>query len=108
VNLIDLCTSDTHSSAARQLTNRGYHALGEDTDPAVLVAVIKKLEKLAEGRLSPGRVTTITSQQTLPLIGDKSLDDFAALTKETLSFTKAYAMGALASALLICFIALFL
>jgi len=108
VNLIDLCTSDTHSSAARQLTNRGYHALGEDTDPATLVAVIKKLERLAEERLSPGRVATITSRQTLPLIGDKSLDDFATLTKETLSFTKAYATGAIASALLICFVALFL
>jgi putative membrane protein len=108
VNLIDLCTSDTHSSAARQLTNRGYHALGEDTDRAALVAVIKKLEKLAEERLSPGMVTTTTLQQTLPLIGDKSLDDFAALTKETLSFTKAYATGALVSALLICSIALFL
>lgn len=108
VNLIDLCTSDTHSSAARQLTNRGYHALGEDTDRAAVVGVILKLEKLAEDRLSPGKVTTFTSQQTLPLIGDKSLNDFAALTKETLSFTKAYATGALASALLICSIALFL
>lgn len=108
VNLIELCTSDTHSSAARQLTNRGYHALGEDTDRGVLLDTIKKLEKLAEGRLSPGRVTTITSRQTLPLIGDKSLDDFAALTKETLGFTKAYATGALASALVICSLALFL
>jgi hypothetical protein len=53
-------------------------------------------------------VATITSRQTLPLIGDKSLDDFATLTKETLSFTKAYATGAIASALLICFVALFL
>jgi putative membrane protein len=108
VELIDLCTSDTHSSAARQLTNRGYHALGEDTDLSALVSIIKKLEKLAEERLSPGSVTTITSQQTLPLVGDKSLDDFAALTKETLSFTKAYATGALASALVICSLALFL
>jgi putative membrane protein len=108
VNLIDLCTSDTHSSAARQLTSRGYHALGEDTDPQALVAAIKKLEKLAEERLSPGTVTTITSRQTLPLIGDKSLDDFAALTKQTLSFTKAYATGAVISALLVCAVAPFL
>lgn len=107
VDLIELCTSDTHKSAARYLTNRGYRALGEDSNRDTIVATIKKLEKLAEGRLSRGNVTTITSQLTLPLIGDKSLNDFAALTKETLSFTKAYASAALASSLVICFLTLF-
>lgn len=107
VDLIELCTSDTHNSAARSLTSRGYHALGEDSDRAALVATIKQLEKLAEGRLARGEVTTITSQLTLPLIGDKSIDDFATLTKEALSFAKAYASAALASALVICSLALF-
>jgi len=108
VDLIELCTSDTHNSAARYLTSRGYHALGEDSDRDALIATIKKLEKLAEGRLSRCEVTTITSQLTLPLIGDKSIEDFATLTKETLSFTKAYASAALVSALAICCVALFL
>jgi len=108
VDLIELCTSDTHNSAARSLTSRGYHALGEDSDPDALVATIKKLEKLAESRLSRCEVTTITSQLTLPLIGDKSIDDFAALTKEALGFAKAYARAALASVLVIWSLALFL
>ncbi len=107
VDLIELCTSDTHKSAARYLTDRGYRALGEDSDRDALVATIKKLEKLAEGRLSPGKAATITSELTLPLIGDKSLNDFATLTKETLNFTKAYASAALAAALVICSLALF-
>lgn len=107
VNLIELCTSDTHGSAARYLINRGYRALGEDTNRETLVATIKKLESLAESRLSRGKVATMTSQVMLPLIGDKSLKDFAALTKETLSFTKAYAGGALTSVLIICGLALF-
>jgi putative membrane protein len=108
VDLIEFCTSDTHKSAARYMTSRGYQALGEDSDIDALVATIKKLEKLAEGRLARGTMSTITSQLTLPLIGDKSLNDFATLTKETLRFTKTYATGALASALVICSLALFL
>ena len=107
VELIELCTSDTHNSAARYLSNRGYRALGEDSSQESLVDTIKKLEKMAEGRLSRGEVTIVTSQLTLPLIGAKSLNDFATLTKETLRFTKAYASGALASALVICSLALF-
>ncbi len=108
VDLIELCTSDTHNSAARQLTSRGYHALGEDTNRDALIATIKRLEKLAEGRLSRATVTTITSQLMLPLIGDRSIDDFAALTKETLRFSKAYASAALASVLVICSLTLIL
>jgi putative membrane protein len=107
VDLIELCTSDTHKSAARHITNRGYQALGEGSSLDTLVAAIERLEKLAEDRLSPGSVAAITSQLTLPLIGDKSLNDFATLTKETLSFTKAYASAALASSLVICSLALF-
>lgn len=107
VELIELCTSDTHNSAARYLTSRGYRALGEDTGKDSIVSTVKKLEKLAEGRLSRGTVTTITSQVTLPLIGDKSLNDFAALTKETLGFARTYAVAAIASILVICSLALF-
>ncbi len=108
VDLIELCTSDSHNSAARQLTSRGYRALGEDTNREALIATIKRLEKLAEDRLSRAEIAIITSQLPLPLIGDKSIDDFAALTKETLSFTKAYASAALASVLVICSLALLL
>ena len=107
VDLIELCTSDTHNSAARSLSNRGYRALGEDTSSAALVKTIVELEKLAESRLTQGYVTTIASQATLPLIGDKPLNDFAALTKDTLSFAKTYAAGAVLSALVVCCLALF-
>lgn len=106
INLIELCTSDTHGSAARYLTRRGYHALGEDTTTEILESTVRKLAKLAESRLSQGTATTITSQTTLPLIGDKSLNDFAALTKEVLTFTKAYATAAVLSILVICSVAL--
>ncbi len=108
VVLIELCTSDTHNSAARSLTSRGYHALGEDSDRRVLAATIKKLEKMAEGRLSHGSISTVTSNTTLPLIGDKSLNDFAALTHESLRFARRYAAAALTSTLVICILALFL
>jgi putative membrane protein len=108
VQLIELCTSDTHNAAARSLTTRGYHALGEDTNWDLLIDKIKELQKLAETRLSPGEVQAITSEVRLPLIGDRSLNDFAALTKETLKFSKAYAAATFISALVACSLALLL
>lgn len=107
VELIELCTSDTHDSAARHMTHRGYHALGEDSDRETLVATIQKLEKAAESKLTQGRIATVASEQTLPLIGDNSINDFAALTKEAIDFTKVYAAAAMTLALVICAAALF-
>lgn len=107
VELIELCTSDTHNSAARYLTSRGYRALGEDTDLGTIITTIKRLEKLAEGRLHRGGVAAVTFQLTLPLIGEESLDDFAALARDSLRFAKAYAGAAIATAIVICFLALF-
>lgn len=108
VELIELCTSDTHNSAARSLTTRGYRALGEDTSRTELLRLINKLEKLAESRLSRGNVTAVTTDMQLPLIGDKSLEDFAALAKDALDFTKTYASGAIAATILACALVLFL
>jgi putative membrane protein len=100
--LIELCTSDTHNSAARQRTDRGYNALGEESDREMLISTIEKLEKMAEARVSRGSVATISSQVTLPLIGDKSINDFAALTKDAIDFTKAYAAGAFVVTIVLC------
>ena len=108
VDLIELCTSDTHDSAARYLTNRGYHALGEDSDRRALLDTIKKLEKMAEERLAHGSISTVTSETTLPLIGDKSLNDFANLTKDSLLFARRYAAVALTSTVVICLLTLFI
>ncbi len=106
VDLIELCTSDTHNSAARHLTDRGYLALGEDTTREAIVTAIKELEKLAEAKLSKGAVIPIASEMTVPLIGEKSLHDFAALTKETLDFTKMYTNAAVVFAFVLCALAL--
>ncbi len=108
VELIELCTSDTHNSAARHMTDRGYHALGEDSDKEALVSTVQKLEKTAEGKLSKGKITAISSEETLPLIGDKSINDFAALTREAFDFSKAYASAVLALTVVICGAALFI
>lgn len=89
-DMIELCTSDTHNFAARNLTQRGYFALGEGTSPEVIVASIEKLVRIAEKRTAPCSVKSSGFESRVPLIGHESLDDFAALTKNTISFAKSY------------------
>jgi len=88
--LIELCTSDTHNFAARNLTQRGYFALGEVTSPEAITEAIEKLVNIAEKKVAPCTVNVSGLESEIPLIGHESLDDFAALTKKTASVAKDY------------------
>lgn len=91
MELLDLCTSDTHKLAARNLTRRGYFALGEQTSPDVVVDCVARLVHIADGRLSDSDFIVNRLESSFPLIGEESLDDFAGLTGKTISITKRYA-----------------
>ena len=107
MSLLDLCTSDTHKLAARNLTNRGYFALGEQTDQGAIIDCVKKLAEIAGQRLARSDFLITRYQSEVPLIGTASLDDFAALTKSTISLTKKYTQVMIPAFLLLLAITLF-
>jgi putative membrane protein len=107
MSLLDLCTSDTHKLAARNRTNRGYFALGEQTSPDAIVDCIKELIRIAERRLAQCDLQVARLQSDVPLIGAGSLDDFATLTKSTISMTKRYAKVMIPAVLALLAISLF-
>jgi putative membrane protein len=90
IGFIELCTSDTHNSAARNLTSRGYFALGEGSGEDVIVDVVKKLALAAETRAAPCELTAARFETQTQLIGTQSLDDFAELTKNAISVSRSY------------------
>ena len=89
--LIELCTSDTHAFAARNLTHRGYFALGEDTKTDDIISAIDVLARKAEGSVAPCTTKIASFRTDIPLIGQESLDDFATLTSSAVSLAKSYA-----------------
>lgn len=88
---IELCTSDTHAFAARNLTSRGYYALGEDTKAEDLISTIETLARKAQGRIAPCAIAIASSTNEIPLVGRESIDDFAALTASAVSLARDYA-----------------
>lgn len=104
---IELCTSDTHNFAARNLTDRGYFALGEGTKPEDIISAIEKLARIADGRIAPCTTSASGFVSDIPLIGHESLDDFAGLTRNTASFAKAYVKAMIPISLLLLAITLF-
>ena len=90
IELIELCTSDTHNLAARSLVGRGYFALGESTPVEQIIKAIMELVHNAQKRLARCKYTTADFSIDMPLIGVESLNDFASLTDKAIEFTKSY------------------
>jgi predicted neutral ceramidase superfamily lipid hydrolase len=91
LEFIELCTSDTHAFAARNLTERGYFALGEDTKVTDITETVKDLASKAKASAAPCSISISRLETTTPLIGRESLDDFATLTSNAVSIAKTYA-----------------
>jgi putative membrane protein len=90
-NLIEFCTSDSHTLAARGMTmERGYEALGESTPVVSLAGLAVEMSKLAESRLAPAYYSSAIMSSRVRVFGSKALEEFAAITQSTSRFSRNY------------------
>lgn len=107
VELVELCTSDTHNFAARNMVDRGYYALGEASGVDTVVDAVKKLAEAAETEVSPCELTVARFETVTRLVGSESLEDFAELTRRAISLAKSHVKVAIPAILLLAAITLF-
>jgi predicted neutral ceramidase superfamily lipid hydrolase len=88
LDIIEVCTSDTHVTAAKALNIRGYIAVGESTSPSSMARVIELLTYRAQERLGDATFTFEVFEGELKTIGVKMLDDFSFLLDRSLSRAK--------------------
>jgi len=92
-DMIEFCTSDSHNLAARGLTTeRGYEALGEATPTEAIREATVSMAKLAETKLAPAEFSSSKAKGTVRVFGSKALDEFAAMTQASSSFSMKYIM----------------
>lgn len=107
IQLVELCTSDTHKLAARNHTSRGYYALGEQTSFDAITNCVKELVTIAQSRLASYTINVSHLKSEVPLVGDESLADFAELTSTTIALTKRYTKIIIPALLILLTITLF-
>jgi putative membrane protein len=88
--LMELCTSDTHNLAARNLAKRGYYALGEATPVPSITKLVGKLADIADTRIEACSFAVASFPIRIPLIGEESLRDFVTITNKAISFSKGF------------------
>jgi len=96
--ILDICTSDTHITAAKASNAKGYLALGDVSSPEEFATTLNLLSELAQARLAQGRYSTSISTSKVRTIGGQVLNNFSGLLDETSQVAKrgAEALGVLA------------
>ena len=77
VNIIEICTTDTHFNAAKVMNENGYDALGEVTKADETASTLNALIKAASSRMveSDFRISGIETE--VKVVGGKLLSDFS-------------------------------
>ncbi|MDA4130986.1 MAG: DUF2070 family protein, partial [Thaumarchaeota archaeon] len=83
VRILEICTSDTHVTAARTFEAKGYLALGDRMSHEDFVSVLLLLFEKARSRSSVGQFSTLATISQVKTIGGEVMDDFSGLLDET-------------------------
>lgn len=76
-SVIEICTSDTHVTAGKIRSQKGYLALGEITGINILVETLQKMVEKAGERLSPAESTIRNIETKVRTVGANVLRDYA-------------------------------
>lgn len=100
--IVELCTSDTHVTAAKTRDAKGYVALGDLISAEDFSSDLITLFEKARSKMSHGRYEVSSVWSDVKTIGSEVLEDFSGLLDATISTAKngAVVLGILAAVLI--------
>jgi putative membrane protein len=100
--ILELCTSDTHITAAKAASAKGYLALGDVISPEDFGANLLSLYQNATKKMGCGKYETSEFESKVKTIGAEVLDSFSGLLDSTIATARngAIALAVLAVALI--------
>ncbi|MEM3387271.1 MAG: DUF2070 family protein [Nitrososphaerales archaeon] len=88
VNVVEICTSDTHFASGKARTPLGYSPLGELTEIKEIMDVIRTLAKKANERLAEATVATKVTHAQVKVMGSNILNEFSKIFDKAFKATK--------------------
>jgi len=86
--ILELCTSDTHVTAGKTSSLKGYIALGERTSLKELSEIIRILIDKSLERMTSADFQVSYVDSSVKVIGTKLIDDFSKVLDKSLSLVK--------------------
>ena len=96
--ILEICTSDTHVTAAKTQNEKGYLALGDITPAQQFATILRILLEKAKSRMAPCTFETSIATSSVRTIGNQAWNNFSGLLDNTILIAKrgAQALGLLA------------
>ncbi len=88
IKMLEICTSDTHSTSGRARNREGYYTLGSVSNWHHLSNTFFQLAKLAISRLKPSDYKLLVAETRLKLMGSEIFDDYSKALDRSLNLTK--------------------
>ena len=86
--LLEICTSDTHVTAARSLGGKGYMTLGDSTSIEEITSVVIGLYEKANSRLLSASFSSFYIESKVKTAGGELLEEFSVLLDSTINVAK--------------------
>lgn len=93
LNLLEICTSDTHYSATRVRTRQGYYQFGKIAKSQDIAEWYLKVAHDAEKKLAPASFEILEHKADVKIMGSSVYEDYSRAVDNSLKITKGFAIG---------------
>ncbi len=96
LNLIEICTSDTHYAQKNVRNKNGYYQFGAITDFKKIANWYLEIAKKAEAKILPAKIEILENKTDVKVMGPKIFEDYSKALDSSLKLTKGFMLGSLA------------
>ena len=89
LEIIEICTSDTHSTSGKRNT-KGYYTLGDVTPESNILDVFQSLAKRAKGSLNRSTFDVFKIESKVMVMGNNQFDDYSNALEKSFLVTKVF------------------
>jgi len=93
LNLLEICTSDTHYSATKVRTRQGYYQFGKIAKSQDIAEWYLKVAQDAEKKLAPASFEILEHKADVKIMGSTVYEDYSRAVDNSLKITKGFAIG---------------
>ena len=87
INMLEICSSDTHSSSGKR-TRQGYYALGNVTNDNDIISAFSEISSKSMSKSTPSSFSYMDSYSQIKLMGRDQFDNYAIALNRSMNITK--------------------
>ena len=88
-NIIEICTSDSHSTSGKRNT-KGYYTLGDIINETKIINIFSQLVKLSRESINDSIYEIYKSESQVMVMGNDQFDDYSIALEKSFKVTKVF------------------